>query len=113
MADDVEQRLVVPDVVFMRRDVEIANQNRVCLREQIAERVQSMEFVEECELVREFRVDGGVGLVAARWNIKVVKLDRSVVELESGADVAGVALVAEVAADSVSFSGRREAMATP
>ena len=57
-----------------------------------------MEFVEECELVREFHVERGVGLVAARRDVKIVELDRPVGDLEGGADVAGVALVAKIAA---------------
>src|SRR5262245_41747059 len=71
---DLEQLLMAPDVVLERRNVEITDHDRARVaRPQIG---TADELVQEAELVREFWIDFGVRLVAARRHIEIVHLDR-------------------------------------
>ena len=96
---DLQERLVAPDIVFQRRDIEIANQNRafILLRRVVA---AIAHLVEERQLVLELGIDGDVGLVAARRHVEIMHGQR-VFEFrllaESYSDMARVGLAAKAA----------------
>ncbi len=102
---------MAPDVVLERRDVEVADQDRAARGARLAPN-HARHLVEESELVGEFRVERGVGLVAAGGDVEIVDLEPRRLAGERHRDVAAIALVAEVARRS-SGNGRRETIATP
>src|SRR5262249_31905685 len=98
MRDDFQQLPVRPHVVFVRRDVEVADQDVTV----VAARTQLVGFhlVEKAELVLEFRIELWVRYVAARGNVEIVQHER-LGELrllaERNGDMAAIGLVAEAA----------------
>ena len=72
VAHDAEKRLVAPDVVLKRRDVEIADQDRGS-RPRLVLRGPVDHFIDEGKLVGEFDIDLGVRLVAARGDVEIVQ----------------------------------------
>ena len=104
VAHDVEQLLVAPDVVLMRRDVEIAADQLPVLK--CSSPNHALQLLEEIELVLEFRVHLGVGRVAAGRDIDRVDGQRAAAEIEAGRDVAAILDFAEHAARNV---GRADA----
>src|SRR5579863_8159787 len=100
MTDHVDERLVTPDVVLQRRDVEIADQNRARLEFRLALE-PGAHFVNEIELVGEFRIGLAIRLVAAGGHIQTVDLDAAEFAAERRRDMAAVAFLAEVAAVDV------------
>ena len=94
MADDVEQRLVVPHVAFQRRDVEVADdQSRLSQLFRPARHP-----LDEVELLAELGVERAVGNVAAGGDIDILEPDAAV---EPGADMARLAIVLPVVAPGV------------
>ncbi len=77
----------------MRGDVEIAANQLAGFEALVAEPV--FQLVEEVEFVPEFRVDLGVGLVAAGGNVDRVDRQRSAAPFDAGRDVAAVLYLAE------------------
>jgi hypothetical protein len=71
MGDDTQHLLVAPDVMLERRDIEIADQNGAVgpLR---AQPRAGAHFVEEAELVGEFRIGLRIGNVAAGGHVEVM-----------------------------------------
>jgi hypothetical protein len=65
---------VRPDIVFERRDVEVADRDHRPARIPLS-REPGGQLVEKSQLVGKFRIELGVGNVAARWDIDVVQLD--------------------------------------
>ena len=105
---------MAPDVVLERRDVEIADQDHAACAV-AAQRGVVAHLVEEGELVREFRIDLRIGLVAAGRHIEIVQRDRIAqpgVLAEHGRDVAAVGLAAK-RLDVDDSNGRREITTTP
>ena len=73
-------------------------------------------LVEEGELVGEFRIDLGVGLVAAGRHVEIVQRDRIAQPgalAERHRDMAAIGLAAEALDVGASSNGRRESTATP
>ena len=87
---------MAPDVVLQRRDVEVAHQHRALLAWRVV-REPLRELVDEGELMREFVVDLGVRLVAARGYIEVVDRQGFAAKIDVGADMAGIAFAAKTA----------------
>ena len=86
MTDDVKQRLVVPDVAFQRRDVEIADdQSRLS---QLFR--PSRHSLDEVELLAELGILSAVRNVASGWNIDIFKPNAA---RQAGADMARLAIV--------------------
>ena len=71
VADDAKQRLMAPNVVLQRGYIEVADQD-FTPRRVAWPRKKRRHFVEEGELMGEFVVDGGIGLVAAGRHIEIV-----------------------------------------
>src|SRR3569623_402250 len=97
MRDDVEQLLVRPYVMLMRRDVEIADQNvpRIALRMQ---RFAIALFIEKRELVLEFRIGDEIGNVAAGRHVEIMQhqwCGQARAFAERDRDMAGIDLAAE------------------
>ena len=69
--DDVEQLLVRPDVVLVRRDVEVADED-VAIAAVRMQRIAGRHLVEERELVLEFRIERRIGNVAAGRHVEIV-----------------------------------------
>ena len=72
-------------------------------------------LVEERELVREFRIDLGIGNVAARRHVEIMQRDRVAQAgalAERHADMTAVGLAAELL-DRVVSNGSRERTTTP
>src|SRR5581483_485086 len=95
--DHAEHLLVAPDVVFERRHVEVAEKDRALGFARL-DGVARPQLVEEGELVREFRIDLRIGLVAAGRHVEIMQRDRiaqagTLAELRR--DVPAVVLVAE------------------
>ena len=105
VADNAEKRLVAPDVVLERRDVEIADQDRP-LRRRLLVRGPIDHFVDEGELVGELDVDLRVRLVAARGDIEIMEFEPLRFSAQDDMQMAGVALGAEV---SLGERGERDA----
>src|ERR1700733_11242235 len=74
MAHNAKERLMAPDIVLKRRDVEIADQDRPLSRRLIIPG-PIHHFVDESELVGELDVDFRIRLVAASRNIEIVKFE--------------------------------------
>jgi hypothetical protein len=74
VADDLQELLVRPDIVFQRRDVEVADEDRGHAGS--APEWMALHLLDEIELVGEFRIDRRVGLVAAGRHIEIVQADR-------------------------------------
>ena len=112
VADDANQRLVAPDVVFERRDVEIADDDRAVGGE-IFRREPCRHFVDEGELVGELVVDRRIGFVAAGRNVEIVDLQPvdAAAELRPAYDANRPCR--RNRAGWTSTIGSREAMATP
>jgi hypothetical protein len=89
--DDLQERLVVPDVVLARGDVEIADEDRP-----LGARVRepAAQLVHEIELVAELRIGARIGQVAAGGHVEIVDHHA---RWQAGGDVARVAAAAEVA----------------
>ena len=103
VADDLQELLMAPDVVFMRGDVEIAGDQMAALEDGLVE--PGGEFAEEPQLVLELGVDLGVGLVAAGRNIEIVQRQRAMAEIGQRRDVARFGDIEENPAGNV---GQRE-----
>src|SRR5437762_4798213 len=89
VADDIQQRLVAPDVALQRRDIEVADDD--CrLIEALRPAGHSPD---EVELLAELGIDGAVGRIAAGWNIDVLEPNPAV---ESNTDVPRLAIVLPV-----------------
>ena len=93
MADDAQQLLVGPDIIFQRRDIEIADQDHRIVLLRGAPGEEFFHALEEVELVRELGVDRGIGNVAAGRHIEIVDLHTA---LQRHAHVPGMALAAEI-----------------
>src|SRR4051812_10750394 len=89
VADDLEQRLVAPDVAFERRHVEVADDDGWFGK---AFRPASHP-TEEIELLAELRVLFAVGDIAAGGHIDVLEADPA---LQPDADVTRLAIVLPV-----------------
>ena len=76
VADHLEQLAVRPNVVFERRDIEIADDDAIAAARHRAIGEPVFEFVDELQLVGEFLVDRGVGFIAAGRHIEIVNDDR-------------------------------------
>ena len=96
MADDLQQLLVRPDVMFQRRDVEIADEDRRGVL--LGIRVQMLHLLDEIELVAELRIDSAIRLVAAGRNIEIMQADTPAAALEDGRDMPAVADIAIILA---------------
>lgn len=70
--DDGEELLVRPDIVFVRRDVEVADGDEL-VGFLVALFEPAGHFIDEIELVFEFIVRGGVGDVAACRDVEIVQ----------------------------------------
>src|SRR5207253_322984 len=86
MADDLEQRLMTPDVAFERRDIEIADDDRGLAKALGPPR----HALDEIELLAEFRVLIAVGDIAPGGDIDILKPDAAI---EPDADVSRFAIV--------------------
>ena len=95
MADDADQLLVRPDVVFVWGNVEVADEDRLAVGLGTGE--PALHFVEEGELVSELLVDRRVRLVASGRHIEVVDENVSVSVGDRRRCVAGIVLSAEAA----------------
>ena len=95
--DDLQKLLVRPHVVLMRRDVEIADQDVPVVAARM-QRLARLHLVEKFQLVIEFRIERGIGNVAAGRNVEIVQHQR-LCELrlfaERHRDVTRIDLVAE------------------
>ena len=65
VADDVEQLLVAPHIVFQRRDIQVAHQNDGIVPPRFAAAKELFHLLQEVQLVGEFAVRLGIGNVAA------------------------------------------------
>jgi hypothetical protein len=74
VAHNAEERLMAPDVVLTRRDVQVADEDRP-LRRRLFMHTPIDHFVNEGEFVGEFDVDFGVRLVAPSGHVEIVKLE--------------------------------------
>ena len=99
MADNLEERLVTPYVSFKRSDVDIANQDCVACVCSLLSRPFG-QFVEESQLVREFRIDIGVRFVAACRHIEIVQFNPSFTYTHVDAQVPRIALRTKIAASA-------------
>ena len=94
---DLQQLLVRPDVVLVRRDVEIADQDMPVLAARV-QRLARLHLVEKTQLVLEFRVEHRIGNIAAGRHVEIMQHQR-LCELrllaERHRDVARIELVAE------------------
>ncbi|CDX46437.1 hypothetical protein MPLDJ20_90013 [Mesorhizobium plurifarium] len=93
VADDVEQLLVRPDVMLLRRDVQVADQDR-CGRF-IRARRHGVHLVDEIELVAEFAVDLRVRLVAAGRDVEIMHQHRFAARLHPDRQMPAVVDLAE------------------
>ena len=84
-----------PDVVFVRCDIEIANQNRFSIGLLAFE--PRLHLVEEGELMGEFLVYLGVWFVAAGRDIEIVDRDIAVPVADRDRRMTGILLAAETA----------------
>ena len=66
---------MAPDIMLQRRDIEVADQDRALGALRAQPRAVA-HFIKKPELVREFRVDVGIGNVAAGWHVEVMHRDR-------------------------------------
>jgi hypothetical protein len=88
---------VAPDVVLERRDVEIAEHDHAA-RAATAQRSGRPHFIEKGKFVRELRIDGRIGDVAAGGDIEIMQSDgiaKSCAFAEHGRDMPAVALAAK------------------
>src|SRR5437764_9404676 len=95
--NDTKHLLVAPDIVFERRDIEIADKNGAIARLR-AQRRAVAHLVEEAELVGEFRIELRIGDVAAGRDVKIVQRNRIAQPgafAEFRRDVAAIGLTAE------------------
>ena len=106
MADDVEQRLMVPNVAFERRDIEIAD-DRSRLSQLFGPAGHAFD---EVELLAELGIEVRSGMSPPAGNIDILKPDAAV---EPGADMARLAVVLPVVAAAVVQRKTRQRMATP
>ena len=94
---DLQKLLVRPHVVLMRRDVEIADQDVAVVAARM-QRLARLHLVEKFQLVIEFRIERGIGNVAAGRNVEIMQHQR-LCELrlfaERNRDVTRIDLVAE------------------
>src|SRR5208282_2120994 len=88
--------LVAPDVVFERRDVKIADQDRAA-RRRLLMHSPIRHLVHEGELVGELDVDLGVRLVAARGDVEIVQFEPVRLSPEYDVQMTRVAFGAKVA----------------
>src|SRR3984885_1122538 len=95
VAHNVEKRLVAPDVVFKRRDVEIADQDRSLGRRPLMPG-PIHHFVDEGELMGELDINLGVRLVAARRDIKIVNFEPLRLAAQDDMEMTSVAFGAKV-----------------
>ena len=59
----------------MRRDIEIADQDMAVVAARM-QRFAGFHLVEELQLVREFRIERGIGNITARRDIKIMQHKR-------------------------------------
>ena len=74
VADRAQQLLMVPDVVFQRRDIHIADRQHLGALAALQRVAPLRKLVIELELVGELVIDLGVGLRAARGDVEVMEL---------------------------------------
>ena len=88
-----------PHVGLVRRDVEIAEEQRRDAG--LGLRIHQAEFLHEVELVAELRIDLRVRLVAAGRDVEIVDADAPVADGQPRRQVPGVADGAEILAENV------------
>ena len=94
MADHIEQLLVIPDVRFKRRDIEVADDHR-----RLAQSCGPLGHpFDEGEFLREFEIERRIGNIAAGGNIDVLQPDAI---RQTSADVARLAIVLPIMATMV------------
>jgi hypothetical protein len=95
VADDLQQRLVVPDVIFTGRDVQITDQNGAVGAFPVE---MIPHFGQEIQFLAEFHILLAVGDIAACGDIAIV--DRDAVFQPRG-NVAGMAKLGEILVASI------------
>jgi len=71
--DDAQHLLMTPDIVLERRDIEIADQNHAVAV--ATQRRACPHLIQEGELMREFRIDSGIGRIAASGYVEIMQRD--------------------------------------
>src|SRR5215469_7505203 len=72
--DDAKHLFVAPHIMLQRRDIEVADQDRTLGALRTQSRAVA-HFIEKAELMSEFRVDVGIGNIAARGHVEVMYSD--------------------------------------
>ena len=104
VADDLQKLLVRPHVVFQRRDIEVADQDRRRSGAMLGPKL--LHLLDELQLVGEFRIDRRVRLVAARRHVEVLDGDRLAADSHGRADVPAIL---DIAPGARHLLGQRQA----
>lgn len=90
VADHFQQRLVAPDVMLVLGDIQIADDNRMVIGQRWLVD-PAFQLIEKRQLMGEFGIDCGVGLVAAGRHIKIVYAQALVADRHTRRNMTGVA----------------------
>ena len=75
VADHFQELLVRPHIGLKRRDVEVADQDVAVVAARM-QRLAGFHLVEEFQLVVEFRIERGIGDVAAGGHVEIMQHQR-------------------------------------